>query len=154
MATLATKRLMKERAEIDSKGTPQGIVLRDAESIETWVFLISVLGDETIYRGETFAMRMRFGPRYPIECPEVTFIADDTYQPPLHPHVYSNGHICASILGTEWSPVLNAVAICITMQSMLASNKKKERPEGNDRYVRTAPSNPKLTRWHYDDDTV
>ena len=64
--------------------------------------------------------------------------------------------------------VLNAVAICITMQSMLASNKKKERsvsplhpvscadglsrPEGNDRYVRTAPSNPKLTRWHYDDD--
>ncbi len=25
-------------------------------------------------------------------------------------------------------------------------------PEGNDRYVRTAPSNPKLTRWHYDDD--
>lgn len=49
---------------------------------------------------------------------------------------------------------------------MLASNKKKERsaqglccwyeadgrPQGNDRYVRTAPSNPKLTRWAYDDD--
>jgi hypothetical protein len=93
------------------------------------------------------------------------------------------------------SAVLNAVAICITMQSMLASNKKKERcvaaspswersrpclseaggetprrfpslcsrltvllstnscrPEGNDRYVRNAPSNPKHTRWHYDDD--
>lgn len=33
----------------------------------------------------------------------------------------------SSIAGTEWSPVLNAVAICITMQSMLASNKKKER---------------------------
>jgi ubiquitin-conjugating enzyme E2 W len=91
--------------------------------------------------------------------------------------------------GNEWSPVLNAVAVCITMQSMLASNKKKERwvaahgtailiitmiisvkparppvpvlhpaltdlarPQGNDRYVRTAPSNPKLTRWQYDDD--
>lgn len=26
------------------------------------------------------------------------------------------------------------------------------RPQGNDRYVRTAPSNPKLTRWQYDDD--
>jgi hypothetical protein len=65
--------------------------------------------------------------------------------------------------------VLNAVAVCITMQSMLASSKKKERyvclwllvtqadvehfrPEGNDRYVRGAPANPKLTRWHYDDD--
>jgi hypothetical protein len=26
------------------------------------------------------------------------------------------------------------------------------RPQGNDSYVRSAPSNPKETRWHYDDD--
>ncbi|WVW85726.1 hypothetical protein I302_107764 [Kwoniella bestiolae CBS 10118] len=154
MSGLSTKRLMKELADIQSKGTPEGIILLSADSMEEWVFLISVLGEETIYKGETFALRMKFGNRYPIDVPEVTFLANEQYQPPLHPHVYSNGHICASILGNEWSPVLNAVAICITMQSMLASNKKKERPEGNDRYVRTAPSNPKLTRWHYDDDTV
>jgi len=153
-ARLSTKRLMKELAEINSKGTPDGIVPLDLQSTACWVFLISVLGEETVYKGETFALRMKFGDRYPIECPEVTFVADKDYQPPLHPHVYSNGHICASILGNEWSPVLNAVAICITMQSMLASNKKKELPQGNDRYVRNAPSNPKLTMWHYDDDTV
>ena len=49
---------------------------------------------------------------------------------------------------------------------MLASNKKRaryvreerqesvltSRPEGNDRYVRNAPRNPKETRWMYDDD--
>ncbi|KAI9637325.1 ubiquitin-conjugating enzyme/RWD-like protein [Dioszegia hungarica] len=155
MATgLATKRLMKELAEIKTKGTPPGIVLLNAVALDQWVFLISVLGDETIYAGETFALRLKFPNRYPIDSPEVTFLADAEYIPPLHPHVYSNGHICASILGAEWSPVLNAVAVCITMQSMLASNKKKERPEGNDRYVRSAPSNPKLTRWQYDDDTV
>ncbi|OCF37819.1 ubiquitin-conjugating enzyme E2 W [Kwoniella heveanensis BCC8398] len=153
-APLSSRRLMKELNDIQAKGTPEGIVLLSADSMEEWVFLISVLGEETIYRGETFALRLKFGPRYPIEVPEVTFLANEQYQPPLHPHVYSNGHICASILGNEWSPVLNAVAICITMQSMLASNKKKVRPEGNDRYVRTAPTNPKLTRWHYDDDTV
>jgi hypothetical protein len=34
---------------------------------------------------------------------QVTFVADAQYQPPLHPHVYSNGHICASILGTSLS---------------------------------------------------
>ncbi|ORY35434.1 ubiquitin-conjugating enzyme/RWD-like protein [Naematelia encephala] len=157
MATgLASKRLMKELAEIKSKGTPPGITLLSAEDMQVWLFSIQVLGDETIYKGETFALKMKFGPRYPIECPEVTFVADQTYNAviPIHPHCYSNGHICASILGNEWSPVLNCVAICITMQSMLASNKKKERPQGNDRYVRNAPSNPKLTRWHYDDDTV
>lgn len=55
-------------------------------------------------------------------------------------HVYTNGHvrayppcgalklissshnqICASILGNEWSPVLSVIAVCVTMQSMLAS---------------------------------
>ncbi|WVR07436.1 hypothetical protein IAU60_004477 [Kwoniella sp. DSM 27419] len=151
---LMPRRLMKELSIINTQGTPDGIMLLSSEKLDEWIFAISVLGDETIYRGETFALKMRFNSRYPIEVPEVTFLANAEYQPPIHPHIYSNGHICASILGKDWSPILSAVAICITMQSMLASNKKKERPEGNDRYVRTAPSNPKLTAWHYDDDTV
>jgi len=49
---------------------------------------------------------------------------------------------------------LSVMAICITIQSMLASCKKKELPEGNDDYVRTAPDNPKKTRFIYHDDTV
>ena len=32
--------------------------------------------------------------QYPIEAPVVTFISPI----PLHPHIYSNGHICLSIL--------------------------------------------------------
>lgn len=40
---------MKELAEINAKGTPPGIVLLDATGLDKWVFLISVLGDETIY---------------------------------------------------------------------------------------------------------
>ncbi|ODN92743.1 ubiquitin-conjugating enzyme E2 W [Cryptococcus wingfieldii CBS 7118] len=149
---LATKRLMKELGDINTKGTPPGIALLSADSMEEWIFTIAVLGDETVYRGEVFALRIKFEDRYPIEVPQVTFIADNEWTPPVHPHIYTNGHICASILGHEWSPVLNAISICITMQSMLASCKKKELPEGNDRYVRSAPSNPKKTRWHYDDD--
>ena len=31
--------------------------------------------------------------------------------------------ICASILGSEWSPVLSVVSVCVTIQSMLASCK-------------------------------
>jgi ubiquitin-conjugating enzyme E2 W len=34
----------------------------------------------------------------------------------------------------------------LTMQSMLASCKKKERPPDDDRYVRTAPKSPKKVR--------
>ncbi|OWT39081.1 ubiquitin-conjugating enzyme E2 W [Cryptococcus neoformans] len=149
---LATKRLMKELGDIENKGTPPGIALLSADSMEEWIFTITVLGDETIYKGEQFALRIKFEDRYPIEVPQVTFVVDDTWKAPIHPHIYSNGHICASILGNDWSPVLNAVSICITMQSMLASNKSKVRPEGDQRYVRNAPANPKLTSWRYDDD--
>ncbi|TXT15650.1 hypothetical protein VHUM_00153 [Vanrija humicola] len=103
-----------------------GIELLSADNMEEWYFGIQVLGDETVYKGEKFALRIKFGERYPIEYPEVTFVANDQYKPPVHPHIYTNGHVCASILGPEWSPVLNAQSVCITMQSMLASCKKKE----------------------------
>ena len=43
-------RPVKELAEINNKGTPQGIVLHKADSMDEWIFLISVLGDETIYQ--------------------------------------------------------------------------------------------------------
>lgn len=41
------------------------------------------------------------------------------------------------------SQVLTVATVCLTLQSMLASCKKKERPVDNDRYVQSAPDNPK-----------
>ena len=58
-----------------------------------------------------------------IESPEVVFLVNEQWKAPVHPHVYTNGHICASILGNEWSPVLNVESVCMTLQSMLASCK-------------------------------
>ncbi|KAG8220181.1 hypothetical protein J3R82DRAFT_1214 [Butyriboletus roseoflavus] len=46
----------------------------------------------------------RFDANYPISSPAVQFVVDQSIQAPIHPHVYSNGHICASILGTEVVP--------------------------------------------------
>jgi ubiquitin-conjugating enzyme E2 W len=43
-------RVVKELTEINTKGTPPGITLLNAENMQEWVFQISVLGDETIYR--------------------------------------------------------------------------------------------------------
>lgn len=74
--------------------------------------------------------------------------------PQQHPHVYSNGHICASILGNEWSPVLNVSSVLLTLQSMLASCKQLQPPPDNDAYVKRAPLSPKDSRFVYDDDTV
>ncbi|KZT08910.1 UBC-like protein [Laetiporus sulphureus 93-53] len=150
---VSTRRLQKELREIETQGTPVGIKLLNADNFQTWLLSLEVLGD-TVYVGEIFALKFQFDTQYPISSPAVTFVVDDKYKAPIHPHVYSNGHICASILGNDWSPVLSVVSVCVTLQSMLASCKKKERPPGNDRYVKHAPDNPKKTRWDYHDDTV
>ncbi|KAH7104528.1 UBC-like protein [Auriculariales sp. MPI-PUGE-AT-0066] len=153
MAAIAPRRLAKELKELSTDECPVGVKLLSSADFMMWVLELQVLG-ESLYKGETFALRFRFEPQYPIASPEVTFVVDGKFQAPIHPHIYSNGHICASILGTEWSPVLSVASVCITMQSMLASCKDRKRPQDNDRYVRNAPLSPKKSRFHYDDDTV
>ncbi|GAA6064726.1 hypothetical protein JCM10212_005849 [Sporobolomyces blumeae] len=153
---IAVKRLTKELNDLRTNGPPTGCRIIQAEDFEEWIFGLRVLGDETetVYAGEEFALRFRFSSQYPIDSPEVTFCVGDGWTAPVMHHVYTNGHICASVLGSGWSPVLNVHSLLLTMQSMLASCKKKELPPDNDRYVRNAPKSPKDTRWAYHDDTV
>ncbi|SCZ89288.1 BZ3500_MvSof-1268-A1-R1_Chr1-1g01082 [Microbotryum saponariae] len=144
MSRIQAKRLQKEITEIRTSGPPagkgclsressqRGCELLQAEDLAEWIFSIQVLGDGTVYQGEKFALRFRFGSAYPIDSPEVTFLVSDGWTAPCHPHVYSNGHICASVLGSGWSPVLNVQALLLTLQSMLASCKQKERPSDNE----------------------
>ena len=41
---------MKELTDIQTKGCPDGIEALDVSGMDTWVFSIAVLGEETVYR--------------------------------------------------------------------------------------------------------
>jgi ubiquitin-conjugating enzyme E2 W len=108
-ATRCLKRLQKEREDLDKFTT----LKYEFDSKNQFLMKVSFSGaEDTLYTGENFTLQFKFSEEYvkfftinfiifyikilnkPIESPEVIFIGT----PPIHPHIYSNGYICLSIL--------------------------------------------------------
>lgn len=155
LSTVASRRIQSELRDWLAN-PPEGCILESFEPITTWVILMQGPdGGARLYDGEVFRVRISFTDRYPLEPPEVVFLAPS----PIHPHIYSNGHICLDILydGPDggWSPALTINKVSLSLRSMLASNTDKRRPPGDAEYCqRVGGRSPKLTRWNFDDDTV
>lgn len=85
-----------------------------------------------------------------MDSPEVVFLTPA----PVHPHIYSNGHICLNILADDWSPALTAKSIVLSILSMMSSATEKQLPPDNDRYTMSSRKNAKETKFVFHDDTV
>uniref|UniRef100_A0A8C6U8I8 N-terminal E2 ubiquitin-conjugating enzyme n=1 Tax=Neogobius melanostomus TaxID=47308 RepID=A0A8C6U8I8_9GOBI len=145
--------LSKQRQSRDSL-TYRAQLSSDAGGFPSWRrcrWIVDMEGATgTLYEGEKFQLLFKFSSRYPFDSPQVMFTGENI---PVHPHVYSNGHICLSILTEDWSPALSVQSVCLSIISMLSSCKEKRRPPDNSFYVRTCNKNPKKTKWWYHDDT-
>lgn len=144
------RRLQKEFKTL-SATTLAGVTFIPESDLIHYKFVITV--DNPLYEGQKYLLRVDVDKDYPVEPPVVRF-SRDGYVIPLHPHVYSNGHICLNILGKDWTPACSIESIILSIQSMLANNELGERPPDDDRYVSLAPRNPKHTRFDYHDDNV
>lgn len=163
------RRLQKELTSLIREPPPGVHVDEDLTSQNLTQWIVHMEGAKgTLYEGEQFQLQFRFSSKYPFDSPEVTFIGGNI---PIHPHIYSNGHICLSILTEDWSPALSVQSICLSIVSMLSSCKEKvrkkifyinllkryldnyfllqKRPPDNSFYVKTCSKNPKKTKWWY-----
>uniref|UniRef100_A0A914P1P6 N-terminal E2 ubiquitin-conjugating enzyme n=1 Tax=Panagrolaimus davidi TaxID=227884 RepID=A0A914P1P6_9BILA len=143
------RRLAKELAQLATE-PPVGVKVDDqstASNLRVWnVQMEGAPG--TLYDGEKFTLQFRFDDQYPFSSPEVVFVGDEK-SIPVHPHIYSNGHICLSILTDDWTPALSVQSVCLSILSMLSSCKEKKRPPDNNFYVRTCSNSSKSTRWWF-----
>lgn len=162
MASIRNKRLAKELKTMHQ--TPhEGITLVDPSGVPSTgtsasgdrldeIFVELRVADNPLYAEGRYLLRYRMPTGYPIESPDVQFVGAAV---PLHPHIYSNGHICLDILYSGWSPVHGILSLAMSIQSMLAGNTLGQRPPDDEAYSKRAGNaSSKKTHFVFHDDSV
>ena len=143
-------RLRNELKRLQRDSGTSGIsVAVDDSKCRRWV--ISFTGPaDSLFAQEQLQLQFVFPDMYPVKAPAVRFIGSI----PMHPHVYSDGRICLSILTSGWTPELSVESVVVSVMSMLASCKEKKRPPDDRRATSKLVKLLGKQSFVYDDDDV
>ena len=108
------------------RNPPPNLKLLKPKKLTSWTIRLTP-PPTSIYKDEKFHLRINFPETYPSSPPSVYFLGDIASLP-KHEHIYSNGDICLSLLGPDWSPKLTGEGIALSIMSLLTSAKRKQRP--------------------------
>jgi ubiquitin-conjugating enzyme E2 W len=139
-------RIQRELKEFLSSPPPGLTVKISGKNVRLWIITLS-MPENTIYAGETYKLRVQFPNDYPTFPPSVYFLPPT----PRHEHVYTNGDICLSLLGTDWRPIMTAQSIAQAIMSILCGAQRKSLPMDNARHAGNKPG-LKQEDWVYHDD--
>lgn len=107
-----------------------------------WYLIIGPKG--TPYENGYYLIHLKFNESYPYKPPAGKFLTQDSRKKTrIHPNLYAGGKICLSILGTwsgpAWTPILDAKAIGLTIQSIMDDNPLTNEP-GYEKGPKTHPN--------------
>ncbi|XP_050024098.2 ubiquitin-conjugating enzyme E2 Z-like [Dermacentor andersoni] len=116
-------RVKQDIAELKAD-PPPGVFIAPSESDITRIDAIVVGPADTPFEGGFFRFRIKCPSDYPMKPPDVQFLTTDAGRVQLHEHLYKDGHVCLSIIGTwtgpQWSPALSLSSLLVSLQSMLS----------------------------------
>lgn len=149
---MGEKRIEQEIKEIGEEEIGEGTrpykLLATGKDEEGYTVLkLRLTGEKkTIYDGESWVIQLTLK-NYPFEAPTTTFVGT----PPQHPHIYSIGHICLSLLYEDWIPSLSISMVLCEISRMLGMAKVKSTPPDDFQYCNSHQygSDPKLTKFSF-----
>ncbi|XP_065293953.1 ubiquitin-conjugating enzyme E2 Z-like [Dermacentor albipictus] len=119
-------RVKKDIAEFNAQPPARLFISPDEDDI-TKVHVLMLGAPGSPYEGGFFQFLLKFPQDYPLRPPRVRFLNTDGGRLRFHIHLYINGKVCVSTLGTggglcNWSPAQSLSSTLVSIQSLLSDN--------------------------------
>ncbi|XP_075539270.1 ubiquitin-conjugating enzyme E2 Z-like [Dermacentor variabilis] len=118
-------RVRRDIAELHTDPLP-GVFVAPEETDLTRIHAVLVGPTKTPYQGGFFHFLLKCPPDYPMSPPRVRIMTTDGGRVMFNRHLYNNGKVCLSLLGTflgsSWTPAQTVGSVLLSVQSIMTED--------------------------------